>query len=154
MKTLINALIMTALLPLCACSLQPATSHSELSPVMVKKSASLIKSKKEMHDSTQIYSFPFEIESNNQDASLSLDFVVIDMGHCPVSYQPTTVSVNGQLVDEIDFRDFDYQERYKFDIPISKQMLVAGRNKIEIVTGECSYDIDDMVMNDLKITLQ
>ena len=154
MKTLINTLIIIAILQLCSCSLLPENTRSEPPVVTVDKSVSLIKSKKEMHDSTVVYRFPFEIESNNQDASLTLDFVVIDMGHCPSTYQPTTVSVNGQLVDEIDFREFDYKERYKFDIPISKNTLVAGRNKVEIVTGECSYDIDDMVMNDLKITLQ
>ncbi len=136
------------------CSLQQQTKTQDQPAVKVTDQASLISSKKEMHDSSIIYRFPFDIDNNQRDASLTLDFVVIDKGHCPVTYTPTVISVNGQQIDEIDFRELEYKEHYKFDIPISQSVLVVGRNQVEIVTGECSFDIDDMVMNDMKITLQ
>ena len=121
--------------------------------VQVRDQASLITSKREMRDSTIIYRFPFDLENNNKDASLTLDFIVVDTGHCQTTYTPTTVSVNGQLVNKIDFREFDFQSRHILDMPIKRSNLIAGRNQIEIVTGECSYDIDDMIMNDMKIKL-
>ena len=106
--------------------------------VQVKDQASLINSKKEMSDSTIIYRFPFEIKNNKKDASLTLDFFVIDTWHCQTTYTPTTVSVNGQLINKIDFRKSEAQSRHVIDIPIKRTYLIAGRNQIDIITGECS----------------
>ena len=152
LTTFIIALLTSA--SLIGCASKTKKPEQAATAVKITDHASLIKSKKEMYDSTTVYRFPFEIDNNKRNASLSLDFVVLDKGHCPVTYVPTTVSVNGSLIDTIDFRKLEYKERYKFDIAVSKSLLVSGRNEIEIVTGECSYDIDDMVMNDMKISLQ
>ena len=135
---------------ICACT----TSQIIVQPVVkVIDQANLINSKKEMRDSAIVYRFPFEIENNDKDASLKLDFIVNDTGHCQTTYTPTTVSVNNQRVKEIDFREFEFQSRHIIDIPIKRVYLMSGRNQIEIITGECSYDIDDMVMNEMKIEL-
>lgn len=150
-----NQYITSTTLFLCMSLINSCTSHKIITQpvVQLKKQGNLLTSKKEMGNSAILYRFPFVTETNEKNASLTLDFIVNDTGHCQTSYIPTTVSINNQLVKEIDFREFEFQSRHVIDIAIKNTYLIAGRNQIEIVTGECSYDIDNMLMNEMKIRL-
>ena len=122
--------------------------------VTVVDEGSLIPGATELKDHRVYYQFPFTLENTDNDANLTLDFIVSDKGHCPVTYIPTMVSVNSNLVKKIDFRDFDYSSRQIISIPRQRKLLTIGVNQVEIRTGECSFDIDVMSLNDMRIQVK
>ncbi len=93
------------------------------------------------------YEVPVTIKKIPDAPRLLLDFTVIDKGHCPLTYEPTQVLVNGIEVASIDFRDFEYKDHQVIEIVIPKSILKIGENIFQVRTGECQYDIDVMRFN-------
>jgi hypothetical protein len=152
-KTILYITLIAGSLVNTAC-IRQYSKPDEMTPVTVDSDTSLIQGHRELFDSTVVYRFPFILNDTSKDAQLRLDFIVVDKGHCPLTYVPTKISLNGELLQVIDFREFEFDTRQIVEIPMKKSFLVKGKNTIEIVTGQCDYDIDDMMMNDMRIELK
>ncbi|MFQ5915520.1 MAG: hypothetical protein ACE5JS_20310 [Nitrospinota bacterium] len=97
------------------------------------------------------YQIPFSLASVPNKAVVQIEFGVVSQGLCPVTYVPTTISVNDKLVKVLDFRLFKEGQEKSFTVDISRGYLKKGENTILIHTGLCQYDIDVMRLNDVTL---
>jgi len=105
----------------------------------------------ELGASAKTYEVPLQLEKVPREASLVLDFKVIDKGHCPVTYEPTEVKVNGGSIASIDFREYTFASRQTLQVDIPPALLRTGANLVSIHSGACQYDIDVMHFNRIKL---
>lgn len=97
------------------------------------------------------YVVPFTLSSIPEPAALQLRFGVVRKGRCPISYRPTTVTLNGKSLAVIDFRTLQLGAEANLRVPIPSGALKVGENVVAIWTGFCQFDIDVMRLNTLML---
>ena len=101
--------------------------------------------------SREQYEIPFYLEEVPQNPRLAIRFKVASKGTCPVTYMPSTISINGAVVANFDFRKLSVNEEKKVIVHIPKERLEKGKNLLIFNNGGCKYGIDSMHMDDLSL---
>lgn len=94
---------------------------------------------------------PLTLESVPVQPILEMRFKVIEASVCPDTYTPTELYVNGTLLGEISFIEFDNNDERSVKMEIPSELLNVGENTIRINSGSCEKAIDVMQFNSIKI---
>lgn len=88
---------------------------------------------------------PFSLVNIPQKAKLKINFLVDSKGRCPLTYKPTTISLNKKRIGEIDFlRNYMKGEMVVHIIELPSEVLKIGENLIRIDMGSCKLANDEM----------
>ena len=87
----------------------------------------------------------------NKFSKLEVIFKVINASRCPITYEPTKIYLNAELLGEINFRVLDIGAKVIKEIPITPALFKTGKNHFKIVSGVCDFSFDKMKFTKMKI---
>ena len=123
---------------------------SDLVQVKNNTSTNLVADEKEVGRKKKVLQIPIEVDTP-RNATLDINFKIKSAGHCLTTYEPTVLSLNGQLVAEFDFRRYFLKKVISKKVVLKKELFNKGLNKLELQTGNCDYDIDVLKLNSIRL---
>ena len=87
----------------------------------------------------------------NKFSKLEVIFKVIKASRCSITYEPTKIFLNAELLGEINFRALNVGAKVIKEIPITPGLFKAGKNHFKIVSGVCDFSFDKMKFTKVKI---
>ena len=87
----------------------------------------------------------------NKFSKLEVIFKVIKASRCPITYEPTKIYLNAELLGKINFRPLNVGAKVIKEIPITPGLFKAGKNHFKIVSGVCDFSFDKMKFTKVKI---
>jgi len=104
-------------------------------------------------DTKNVYKIPVVLDKVPANAFINMKFVVISTGVCHVSYEPTEVFLNGESIQEIDFRELDEGSKQNIRVLLPEEYLKIGHNTIKIISGQCNEGLDSMQFNGVSMSI-
>jgi len=129
----------------CIISITPILSFAEFTPIIEGEIDVGNRSKSVSHI------LNFNVDKVSEEAKLEVQFKVKTAGSCPNTYESTTFFLNGDNFAELDFRKYELGEDKKVVLDIPEETLVVGKNKLEIITGECKFGVDSMTLQSISV---
>lgn len=105
----------------------------------------------EVGGSVSTFTKTFELKSVPANAKIKISFVLENKGICSISYVPTTIWVNKEEIESIDFREEPLGSSQTISVDVPDGLLHVGENSFGIVTGLCDYEFDQMDIAEVKL---
>jgi hypothetical protein len=123
-----------------------------MTTVSTDKSTRLVDADQKPVEVASSLDIPFSLASVPQEAKLQFEFRVDSRGYCPITYRPTTISVNKKPIGELSFRDsYRRGQMASYTMALPSGVLKTGENLIHVSMGSCQYAIDKMRLNNVTL---